>query len=31
MWAEQGGIGDDILLVSFHDMLAVAGVDVAGW
>ena len=30
MRADQGGIGDDVLLVSFHDMAAVAGVDVAG-
>jgi len=28
--ADQGGIGDDVLLVSFHDMAAVAGVGVAG-
>jgi hypothetical protein len=27
--ADQGGIDDDVLLVSFHDMVRVAGVDVA--
>ena len=30
MRADQGGIGDDVLLVSFHDMAMVAGVGVAG-
>jgi hypothetical protein len=29
VWAGQGGIGGDVLLVSFHDMAAVAGVGVA--
>ena len=30
MRAGQGGIGDDVLLVSFHDMAVEAGEGVAG-